>query len=389
MFFNTWSQEAILVTATFAVFALAQLFFLFRFWIRVAVFKSSEKNLAVRSEPVSVIICARFEADNLKKNLESFLTQDYPNYEVIVVNDSYVDPANNDSVEGDGTNDVLTEFQARYPNILRVTDTRRQDKYPKDKKFALTIGIKAAKNNILVLSDADCRPASDQWLRFISRRYLNPTAIVLGFGGYYQKSSLLNWFIQYDTLLTGLNCFSFAMAGQAYMGVGRNLSYLKTLFMERKGFAEFIHRPCGDDDLFVNKSATSKNVNWALEPASFTYSEPESTWADWFKQKQRHLIAGRYYHWADLFWLAWGSLSFWGTIIAFIWSIQVHFDHIEVLQWLIPTCSSSLLLRWYMMGAAAIKFKMPRLILVLPLFELIYPIMRISWTLRPFPFRQR
>lgn len=389
MFFSTWSQEATWTTAVFAVFALAQLFFLFRFWIRVAVYKSSEKNLAVRSEPVSVIICARFEAENLKKNLEHFLTQDYPNFEVIVVNDSYVEPANHDSIEGDGTQDVLAEFQARYPKILRVTDARRQDKYPKDKKFALTIGIKAAKNNILILSDADCRPASDQWLRLISRRYLNQTAIVLGFGGYKQRNSLLNWFIQYDTLLTGLNCFSFALAGQAYMGVGRNLSYLKTLFMERKGFAEFIHHPCGDDDLFVNKAATSANVNWALEPDSFTYSEPETTWINWFKQKQRHLIAGRFYHWADLFWLAWGSFSFWGCILAFLLSIQLHLNNQEVLQWLIPTFTSMVLLRWYMMGAAAVKFKMPRLIFLLPFFEIIYPILRVSWALKPFPFRQR
>ncbi len=389
MFLNTWTQEAFWLTLVFAVFVLAQLIFLFRYWVRLAVFKPSERNLAARAEPVSVVIPARFEAENLRNNLEYFLTQDYPKFEVIVVNDSYIDPANNDNLEGDGTKDVLDEFMARYPHILRVTDARRQDKYPKDKKFALTIGIKAAKYNILVFSDADCRPASNQWIRFMSRRYMNQTSIVLGFGAYHQRNSLLNLFIQYDTLLTGLNCFSFAMAGQAYMGVGRNLSYLKTLFFEHKGFAKFIHRTCGDDDLFVNMAANSKNVNWALEPDSFTYSNPERKWSDWFKQKQRHLISGRYYHWTDLFWLAWSGLSFWGMVVGFALSVYVHNQNMEALQWIISTFSSMLLLRWYLQGKAALKFKMGRLIFFLPFFEILYPLLRISWSLRPYPFRQR
>ena len=234
---------------------------------------------------VSIIIAAQNEAENLQANLPAILEQNYTNFEVIVVNDQ----------SEDETRAVVKDFQQHYNNLKLVNIEEHINKRA-GKKFAITMGIKQASHEILLLTDADCRPRDKQWIHYMQRHYNKPnTAIVVGFSLYAFKSTTLNAFIQYDTFQTAFSYFGLGMAGMPYMGVGRNLSYRKSLFMENKGFAKYQHVTAGDDDLFVNSFGHKANVAFEVCPQGFTVSQPKAALKAWFRQKQRHLGVGKYY----------------------------------------------------------------------------------------------
>nr|MBC7614280.1 glycosyltransferase [Pseudopedobacter sp.] len=235
--------------------------------------------------PVSVIICARNESKNLQKNLPHILNQDYPDFEVVVVNDCSID----------NSEDILRTFQDSYSN-LKVVKIEEHPRYKTAKKFAVTLGIKATSNEHLIFTDADCIPNSNQWISLITRHFQSPEKeIVLGFSPYDRYKGFLNKLIRYETFQTALNYFSFALIGMPYMGVGRNLSYKKSLFFKGKGFASHMHIPSGDDDLFVNQNATLENVSIEFTLDAQVLSEPERTWKAYWNQKKRHLGAGKVY----------------------------------------------------------------------------------------------
>jgi len=249
--------------------------------------------------PVSVVICARNEAKNLKEFLPFVLKQNYPNFEVIVVNDCSFD----------SSEDILRVFQGKYPN-LKVVKITEHPRFKTSKKFALTLGIKAAKNEILILTDADCKPNSENWIALVASNYINPaTEIVLGYSPYLSKKGFLNKLISYETFQTAINYCSFALNGMPYMGVGRNLSYKKSLFFKGKGFASHMQIPSGDDDLFVNQHANAINTEIELRPEAQVWSEPKLSWAAYWNQKIRHAGAGKFYKKSHRFSLTFQALS--------------------------------------------------------------------------------
>jgi glycosyltransferase involved in cell wall biosynthesis len=263
------------IACLFAVSFIIQLFYYLFFYIRLAWGKVKINENA--SEPVSVIICAREEADNLEKFLPLILEQDYPNFEVIVVNDC----------SEDHTEDVLKNLKTKYSN-LRYTTIKKDEKFTHGKKLAQTIGIKSAINEKLIFTDADCYPTSNQWLKNISGSFQSKTEIMLAYGGYEKAPGFLNKFIRYDTFFIALQYFTFARAGIPYMGIGRNLSYLKSLFFKNKGFATHARLLSGDDDLFVNETANSKNTTIVFTADSITRSVPKKKFILWLRQKKRH-----------------------------------------------------------------------------------------------------
>lgn len=235
-------------------------------------------------KPVSVIICAKNEASNLKRFLPRVLEQDYPDFEVIVVNDTSTDH----------TEELLGELASKHPH-LRYTSIPGNEKFLHGKKLAVTIGIKSAKHKHILLTDADCYPASDQWIQKMSSRFSREKKIILGYGRYEQKKGMLNLLIRYETVFTAMQYLSYAIKGKPYMGVGRNLAYEKELFFKNKGFARHYHIPSGDDDLFVNETSSKKNTTIEFSPESHTISIPKSSLRTWMKQKKRHLSAGKHY----------------------------------------------------------------------------------------------
>lgn len=237
-----------------------------------------------KKDSISVIICARNEGTNLDRYLPSILTQDYPDYEVIVVNDC----------SSDNTDEVIGKYIRIYPH-LRTTTINEDKKFSHGKKLAVTIGIKAAKNELLVFTDADCMAESKHWLSRIQENFTDEKSIVLGYGGYFPKFSLLNNYIRYDTLITAIQYLSYKLAGIPYMGVGRNMAYRKSLFFARKGFASHYNILSGDDDLFVNENSTKSNTAIEISKESHTRSLPAESFKQWAKQKKRHLSTGKYY----------------------------------------------------------------------------------------------
>lgn len=237
------------------------------------------KNTTPDYPPVSVIICARNEHENLQDYLAVILSQDYPCYEVIVVDDS-----------SDDETDLLLERLSRQHANLYHTFVPRGARILSSKKLALTIGIKAAKYEHLLLTDADGRPESKNWIREMMQGFANEnTEVVVGFSPYFEKKGLLNHIISYDTLFSGLQYMGMARSGHPYMGVGRNLAYKRSTFFNIGGFKTLINNLAGDDDLFVNRVATRKNTTVVCNKDSLVWSLPKTTWHEWLHQKHRHL----------------------------------------------------------------------------------------------------
>lgn len=263
-----------------------QVYFYVRYMCAVSRWQQHNKHQEAESTEgcpgVSVIVCARNEEENLQNYLQTLLAQDYPKFEVIVVNDG----------SEDKTQEVLERY-ALVSSNLYVTFVPRDAHVISTKKLALTIGAKAAHYDYLLLTDADCRPESRQWIREMVNGFAprkgHETEIVLGYGAYFEEDTLLNSLLNYDTLFNGMQYLGMAAAGHPYMGVGRNLAYRRSTFFEHSGFRGLLAERAGDDDLFVNKIATRHNTSIVCSRESLTWSVPKHTWQEWIHQKRRHL----------------------------------------------------------------------------------------------------
>ena len=261
-----------------------QIYFYLRY-LRLGGKVTSQTDSDVQLPAVSVIVCAHNEYDNLQDYLSILLEQDYPCYEVIVVDDS----------SEDGSDLLLERWSRQYGNLYH-TFVPRGARVLSNKKLALTIGIKAAHHDYLLLTDADCRPESKFWIREMMQGFANQqTEVVLGFSPYFEKKGLLNHLIGYDTLFNGLQYMGMARAGKPYMGVGRNLAYKRETFFSVGGFKGLLGNRAGDDDLFVNRIANAANTVVVNNPNSIVWSVPKTTWREWFHQKRRHLSVSPQY----------------------------------------------------------------------------------------------
>jgi glycosyltransferase involved in cell wall biosynthesis len=268
----------------FAVAAAIQIFYYMWFFSRIAFYHPKEKTKS-QQHPVSVIICARDEDENLARNLPGVLVQSYPStYEVVAVNDNSVDDSKY----------ILQELKKTFKS-LNVVELTQEAMLIKGKKYPLSIGIKESRHEVLLLTDADCVPASEFWIQKMQDAYDDGIEIVLGYGAYHKSPGILNKLIRFETFHTALQYLSYALAGIPYMGVGRNLSYKKGLFFRNKGFSSINHIPSGDDDLFINKVATKKNTAIIIDPEAVTRSVPKRTWGGWLKQKSRHYTTAKFY----------------------------------------------------------------------------------------------
>ena len=269
--------------AALAFITIIQLIYYWSIYGKVAFFR--QKNEFVRSDQgVSVIVCARDEYYNLKENLPLLLAQDYSQFEVVVVNHG----------SEDETGYLLRDLAEVHKN-LKIVNVPQDLNFFTGKKFPLSIGIKSASYEILLFTDADCVPASNQWLRRMAANFTEGTEIVLGYGAYSKSKSLLNLLIRFDTTRIAMNYLGFARAGMPYMGVGRNMAYRKSLFYRQNGFISHYRIQSGDDDLFINKAATARNTRIEIQAEARTISKPKTSFDQWIRQKRRHLQTGSYY----------------------------------------------------------------------------------------------
>jgi glycosyltransferase involved in cell wall biosynthesis len=248
--------------------------------------------------PVSIIIAASNELENLRELLPLLEKQDYPKFEVVVGDDR----------SSDGTYDFLLNNESAFKNVVfsRIESTPN---HFTGKKYAMTVAIKKSLYNIILTTDADCRPVSDQWLRQMVSQLTEDKSVVLGISPYYYHKGSLNSFIRYETFQTALQYTSFTLAKVPFMGVGRNLMFRKELFWKTNGYMRHADLLSGDDDLFINEATTGRNVSIATDKEAQMYSDPKRTFADWVTQKRRHLSVGKRYKLKDkvtigLLWLS-------------------------------------------------------------------------------------
>jgi glycosyltransferase involved in cell wall biosynthesis len=360
MLFQYFREEPLLfcILVVFALSAFIQLVFYWGMFARLA-FRRQKSDQSTPDQPVSVVICARNEYRNLAANLPLILQQDYPNFEVVVVNDN----------SDDESNYLLKDFELEYKNLKIVTISQTLNFFS-GKKFPLSIGIKSAKNELLLLTDADCKPRSSQWLRQMQRNFTSGTEIVLGYGAYETAPGLLNKIIRFDTLHIAMQYFSLALARIPYMGVGRNLAYRKSLFYKNNGFISHYRIPSGDDDLFVNKAANNHNTRIEIAQGSHTLSQAKTNFSAWVRQKRRNFSSSKYYKPSHKFVLGLYLLS----QILFLSGFIVLISQLWLYQVVLGIFGLRLLSQMIIFKKCMIQLEETNLLLLLPLFEVFFVI---------------
>ncbi len=313
--------------------------------------KQTSKNIAV-----SVIICAKNEADNLKQFIPLIANQEFSDFEIVLINDASVD----NSLK------VMEELAQKY-NKIKIVDVKNNEAFWANKKYALTLGIKVAKHDYLLFTDADCKPISKYWIKEMSSHFTNEKTVILGYGGYDKvKNSFLNKLIRYETIFTAIQYFSFAKFGIPYMGVGRNLAYRKDEFYEVNGFVDHMNINSGDDDLFVNNVATKDNTALCYTPNSFTKSIPKQTFLQWFKQKRRHVSTANRYKLLHKLLLA----EFYSSQILF-WSLGVFLLVMNFKFYVVVSLFLLIIaIKYIIIGFSSKKLNEPDLIILAPVLEL-------------------
>lgn len=343
----------------FGGMVIMQLFYLVFIYARLAFFREKKQKKTSDLPPLSVIIAARNEADNIYENLPFVLSQDYPEFEVIVVVNQSVDESKY----------ILDAYQQQYKN-LRFTIVERNKHLRPGKKLPLSIGIKAAKYEHLVMTDADCKPASQNWLQEIGKRYVDKKNIVLGYGPYSFDKGVLNKVIRYDTAWIAVNYMSFALAGMPYMGVGRNLSYTKEAFQNANGFKSHYSIASGDDDLFIQEAAKKRNYTIALSPDSYMYSPAEKTWASWYRQKSRHYTTSPKYQVIKKVLLGIYPIT---VLLMYFSFITLLFN--EDFRWLSTIIFGVIFgLKWWIQGKCFLRLKEKSFVALFPFNDLFYAV---------------
>ena len=335
-----------------------QLYFIIIIQRKLAFLKPPKKNGQIRV-PVSIIIAARNESDKLFHNLPKILTQKYDVFEVIVVNHQSID----------NSKDILEAFSKQNEH-LKIVELAEDKHLRTGKKLPLTIGVKAAKYEHLIFTDADCTPNSDRWIEKISEKFHGGKEIVLGYGPMLESAGLLNKLIRFDTAWIGINYLSMALNNQPYMGVGRNLAYTKSAFFSVDGFKSHYSISSGDDDLFIQEAVKKNGYTIEISPDTFMYSPAKKTMNDWFKQKSRHYQTTHRYPFIKKLLLAIYPISLVLTWICFVSLVQLAFQELYL------TISMLILyaLKWWIGARCLIKLEEKKLALYFPFWDLFYAI---------------
>ncbi len=318
----------------------------------------ANKELKTNYPPVSVIITARNEAINLQNFLPSILNQDYPEFQVVVVNHASTDD----------TEFVLKRFEQEYKNLY-VTHIPYSQASWHSKKLALLIGIKAARHNVLLFTDADCRPLSNQWIKLMIRNFDEKTRIVLGYGGYAKSRGLLDKWLRTDTAFIAMQYFGFALQGLPYMGVGRNIAWDKEFFLKKDAFKNHYYEQSGSDDLFVNHFGTKQNTKVEFDKKSFTISVPPHSWKEWFVMKKRHFGSAKFYKFKYKFLLSLEPLSRILLILsAIVLFLLTNFNLLVIFIFFIRE-----ILAWLLYGLAAAKLNESNTWWFFPVYDFVQP----------------
>lgn len=307
--------------------------------------------------PISVIVCAKNEADHVKQFVPLLAQQDYPDFEIVLIDDA----------SSDETLDLFEDFEKQYSNI-RLVKVANNEAFWGNKKFALTLGIKAARKEYLLFTDSDCYPVSKDWITQMSSQFTMNKTIILGYGAYEKiKNSFLNKIIRFDNVLHATQYFSWAKSGMPYTGEGRNLAYKKEEFFKVNGYINHMNVRSGEDALFINEAARKKNTTICYTPESFTLCEPKKTFKDWYMQKRRQAFTASFFKTSHKFWMRLFNLS---QLLFIILAVAL-----AILQYnwmlLVPVIVFRYIITWTTMGYSAAKLKEKDTVYWYPIIEII------------------
>lgn len=330
----------------------------------VFAFAKAKQKTSPYLPPVSLIICSKNEAENLRENIPKWLAQKYQDFELVLINDASIDE----------TKDIIEEFATLHDNIVQV-HVENNEAFWGSKKYALTLGIKKATHKHVLFTDADCYPESPFWILGMANHFVGKKELVLGYGAYEKiKGSWLNKLIRFETVLTATQYYSYAIAGRPYMGVGRNLAYTTQLFYDQRGFIDHMNVRSGDDDLFVNQAGTKENVAVSYDSNSFTISTPKKTFSDWFTQKRRHISVASHYRFIDKFFLGlfYTSQLLFFALASLLLILRVQWEIVVI------GIAARYLISWLSIGMSAYKLKEKDVIYLYPINELFLLFFQLS-----------
>ena len=282
-----YNSVSCIISIVCCMLLIVQLIYIWGIYYRIHLAKN--KQITTLSEtdfpPISVILVTKDSGSALKENLPAILEQDYPYFEVIVVNDESA---------GEDEN-ILKLLKNEYHNLYH-TFIPKTARYISRKKLGISMGIKASRYNWIVVTDPYSRPASKHWLYSLSRHFTAETEIVLGYSNYESQKTAFGRHIVTDTLFQSMRFLGRALAGRAYMGTGHNMAYRKDFYELHKGFANKLNLNRGEDDLFVNAVATKENTRVALSKDSIVRRTVPPYRHIWRNEKVSYAVTGHYYH---------------------------------------------------------------------------------------------
>ena len=346
--------------ALFGFVAFLQILYYIILFFRFS-FHKSEQIEPQEILPVSIVMVAKNDAHHLIKTLPELLAQDYPHFEILVVNDN----------SKDETIQVVKDFQYRFSNI-KLVDLESSVTHIKGKKFPLAIGIKSATYEHILLTDADCLPASNQWIKLMARHFNETTKIVLGFNSIRKKIGFFNALIRFDKLHQAIQYFSYCLAKIPYMGVGQNLAYTKSIFFNNRGFASQNHLQFGDDDLFINQVATHTNCAVEYQKEAHTISRPNRNFNNWLLLKIFRSRTRKLYTRSDRFLLNFYHFLMTFSYITLGFAIYVTLNKIIFLSMVLGLLLIKLTLQYVSFGFSAVKLNEKRLIPYILFFDIIF-----------------
>ena len=350
------------------------------FFFRLGRYKgpSRKKNSPspAKLPPVSVVLAAQNDGDWLRQNLVYLLEQDYPDFEVVVV----------DYLSTDETQYILRLLAQNYSRLKVVTLTNNANGY-QGLKYPFSIGIKTAQNDILLLAEPECIPMDTtqfNWIRSMVSGYVHDHIdIVLGYCGIAYKPSLFNWLQQYDNLLYSVEYLGSAILRAPFTGNGRNLSYRRTLFLKNDGFIYHYNIPDGADDMFVNQNARPRNTAVVISPESFTLVQPQPTLCQWHLYR-RHRVSTHSFYSLPL--KLRRLLPPLGILLFYLFGALLL--ALAALPWQILAAALALKLAWQIVATAAAARRLavkPVVYILSPLFEIYFLIANTFLSLFPLP----
>ena len=312
--------------------------------------KENEPNISEDFPGVSVVIAVKNGSAQLIENIGSIIAQEYPLFEMIIINDySSADEKMK-----------LEELTKRSPKIILYHNQEKPGK-----KQALSLGIEKASHPFILCTDADCRPSTTAWIKSMVAQS-EGNKMVLGYSPYVEEKGLLNLYIRFETVMTAIQYFSWTMLGKPYMGVGRNMLYPRTLFQQSNPY-EHSNIPYGDDDLWVQKTSTITTVEANLDNASFVYSVPPQSLSEWMKQKHRHMSAGHHYD-KKVLW----QPGLYGLALIMNWFLFPFLVLGSMLNWITGLFLAGLFIRWITYAAWTKKLGDSDTVVWYPFLELGY-----------------